>query len=82
MPPEATGRAGNHPPVHEVGIGETVRRSSAAGKDGKGENQLFHHHLLFAQESLGCADVSKQYCCVNNYLIMFKCTLDSIKSFG
>ena len=82
IPCPAAGLAHDHPAVDEVGIGETVRRSSAAGKDGKGEDQLFHHHLLFARKPPGCADVSKQYCCVNNYLVMFKCTLDSIKSFG
>ena len=81
IPCPAAGLAHDHPAVDEVGIGETVRRSSAAGKDGKGEDQLFHHHLLFARKPPGCADVSKQYCCVNNYLIMFKYALDNIKSF-
>jgi hypothetical protein len=53
MPPEATGRAGNHSPVHEVGVGDAACHRSAACQKAKNEDQAFHHHLLFAPEITG-----------------------------
>ncbi len=46
IPPEAAGRAGDHPTVHEVGVGRASCPCSAACEKTQNEDQLFHHHLL------------------------------------
>jgi hypothetical protein len=81
IPPETAGRAGDNPSVHDVGVGGASRPCSAACEKAQNEDQLFHHHLLLPRKPPGCANINKQYRCVNKYLIVFKCAVDNIFYF-